>query len=156
MRRNGEESEDVMAYANQALKRCVVCMAGIKGYAETLLEIDYEPTNGVKEYLQNIWNSAETVLAHLCADLDPDQLKGLIRYAEGHEIEILPRYSPQAQTEFYSVEKEAFDRLLTDVITDCGFCMKEGKEIKKCQRRRDLLKCGVIKGQMQGDCPYKE
>ena len=39
---------------------------------------------------------------------------------------------------------------------DCGFCVKEGKEIKKCQRRRDLLKCGVIKGQMSGDCPYKE
>ena len=145
-----------MAYANQALKRAVVCMAGIKGYAETLLEIEWEPTQGVKDYLKNIWDSAETILAHFCADLDPDQLKGLIRYAEGHEIEILPRYSPQAQTEFYSVEKEAFDRLLTDVITDCGFCVKEGKEIRKCQRRRDLLECGVIKGQMQGDCPYKE
>ena len=145
-----------MAYANKALKRCVVCIAGIKGYAETLLELDWEPTNGVKKYLRVIWKCAERILAHLCADLDPDQLQGLIRYAEGHEIEILPKYSPQAQTEFYSVEKEAFDRLLTDVITDCAFCVKEGKEIKKCQRRRDLLKCGVIKGQMQGDCPYKE
>lgn len=145
-----------MKYANQALKRCVVCMAGIKGYAETLLERDYEPINDVKDYLKTIWDSSETILAHLCADLDPDQLKGLIRYAEGHEIEILPRYSPQAQTEFYSVDKGAFDRLLVDVVSDCAFCVKEGKEIKKCQRRRDLLECGVIKGQMKGECPYKE
>lgn len=145
-----------MAYANKALKRAVVCMAGIKGYAETLLEIEWEPIEEVKPNLKEIWDNTEIVLAHLCAPLDEDQMDGLLRYARDHEIEILPKYSPQAQTEFYSVEKEAFDRLLTDVITDCGFCVKEGKEIKKCQRRRDLLKCGVIKGQMSGDCPYKE
>lgn len=145
-----------MKYANQALKRVVVCMAGIKGYASTLMELDYEPTNGVKDYLKNILDSAETILAAICSDLDPDQMRGLIRYAEGHEIATLPKYSPQAQTEFYSVDKEAFDRLLTDVISDCAFCVKEGKEMKKCQRRRDLLECGVIKGQMHGDCPYKE
>ena len=40
MCRHVQESEDVMAYANKALKRAVVCMAGIKGYAETLLEIE--------------------------------------------------------------------------------------------------------------------
>lgn len=145
-----------MAYANQALKRCVVCIAGIKGYAETLLELDYEPTNGVKENLKAIWDNAEIILAHLCEPLDKDQMRGMLRYADDHEIQILPRHSPAAQTEFYTMAKEPFDRLLTDVITDCGFCMKEGKEIKKCQRRRDLLECGVIKGQMQGDCPYKE
>ena len=144
-----------MAYANQALKRCVVCIAGIKGYAETLLELDYEPTNGVKENLKAIWDNAEIILAHLCAPLDEDQMKGLIRYADGNEIQILPRYSPQAQTDYYTLAREPFDRLLADVIGDCAFCMKEGKEIKKCQRRRGLLECGVIKGQMQGDCPYK-
>lgn len=141
-------------YANAALKRVVVCMAGIKGYAETLMELDYAPTNDVKEYLRNIWNSAEVVLAHICAGLDPDQLRGLLRYAEGHEIATLPKYSPQAQTDYYTVSQAAFDRLLRDVTGGCAFCQKEGKAIRRCQRRRDLLECGVIKGQMAGQCPY--
>jgi hypothetical protein len=51
--------------------------------------------------------------------------------------------------------KEDFESLVIDDFSNpCPFCELEGKEVRKCGRRRALIRCGVV-GNTEGECPYK-
>lgn len=141
-------------YANEALKRIIVCVAGCKGFAETLLETDYPKLAPVNGELMAMRDCAERVLQECERGLDADQVKGLVRYANDHEIVVISKACPKAAKDYYTVSQDALDYLLQDVVSDCAFCGKDEKERKRCKRRKCMLECGIIGDGNDKDCPY--
>ena len=64
------------------------------------------------------------------------------------------RKARRANYDSYIIPTQVFDRLMEDAIGECAFCTKQGKEVKKCQKRRDLAKCGIVTDRA-GECPYQ-
>lgn len=51
------------------------------------------------------------------------------------------------------LNKEQKELILS--MLDCGYCVLEGKEVKKCATRRDLMDCNVDFLDAGGECPYR-
>lgn len=51
-------------------------------------------------------------------------------------------------------DEDAAKLMIDDFSNPCPFCELEGKEVRKCGRRRALIRCGVV-GNTEGECPYK-
>ena len=117
-------------YANKAVKEIVVVLAGCIGYADTL-----------------------KALEAIMEGLDTDQVQGMLRFANSCNLMAVPKHNPAAQKECYICPVDAFDRLVLEPTGECAFCMKEGKEVKRCQRRRDLAACGIVT-EKSTECPY--
>lgn len=142
------------SYANEADKRLIVSFAGCKGFAEKMLEVNPKSLEAVQSDLKEIVEHSEAVIEHLMHDLDQDQVRGVLRYCNDHQIVVISNASPNAKQDVYTVEKEPFDFLLSDVVADCEFCTKGEKERKKCERRKAMLTCGVEIKSNDKFCPY--
>lgn len=141
-------------YANEDLKKIIICFAGVSGLMEEILEKKPPKMKEAEKEVTEIKGLADKVLEVCEAGLDDDQIRGLLRYASNHTLSVTSKYNPRAEKDYYTVSQEALDRLLGDVMSDCSLCDKAGKQIKRCQRRRDLLECGIIPKGTE-DCPYK-
>ena len=93
------------------------------------------------------------VMEHLEEGMDPDQLKGVIRYANNSVVTVTPKTSPNANADLVVVDRNTVSRLVSDSLAECWFCEKKGSAIKSCQRRKDLLECGALGG--DGECPFQ-
>ena len=51
-------------------------------------------------------------------------------------------------------EEAARMNTMQNELKPCPFCGGEGKEVKRCERRKDLLACGVIPWGSK-ECPYQ-
>ena len=142
-------------YANTTLKTVITALAACMGFADRLVEHHPAKIDGAVEHLIGMRDEAEKVLQAAEKGLDASQVKGLVKFANMHQITIRPKYSPTADDDYYMVSKTALDRLLTDVIGDCQFCDKSEQAARRCQRRKDLLECGITTEKVTGDCPYR-
>lgn len=140
-------------YANQTLKTVIVALAGCMGFADSLVQSHPAKLDGVVKNLEAMRDSADIVLQEAQRGLDKAQIQGLIKFANMHQITVRPKYSPKSDEDYYMVSRDALDRLLADVIGDCAFCDKSPQGIRRCQRRKDLLECGIT-GKDSGDCPF--
>lgn len=87
-------------------------------------------------------------------DVEQGSLRAMYNTADNAHIALIPKTSPKAKGEYKLCEKGALMRLVTGSMLDCGCCVLEGKEIKKCATRRDLMDCNVdFVG--NGECPYR-
>lgn len=88
--------------------------------------------------------------------VDPDQCRVMVKVAENSYIRIMPKVAAQCApgTAWAIVERQVLERITAGSLSDCMICDKEGKQIKKCQLRRDLLACGVEARSKTG-CPYQ-
>lgn len=143
-----------MDYANRATKEIVVVLAGCIGYADVLIGLEYRNSKKAKRSLAAMKNHAEKALETVMDGLDPEQVEGLIRTANGLELMCVPKHNPAAKRDYYLCPMDAFDRLMGDVANACAFCEKEGKAVKRCERRKDLLACGVVPWGSK-ECPYQ-
>lgn len=141
-------------YANKAVKEIVVVLAGCIGYADTLKGLEFRNSTKARRSLKAMQNHAEKALEAIMEGLDADQVHGLIRFANSCNLMAVPKHNPAAQKDYYVCPVDAFDRLIGDVASACAFCAKEGKEVKRCERRKDLLECGVIPWGSK-ECPYQ-
>ena len=141
-------------YANKAVKEIVVVLAGCIGYADTLKGLEFRNGKKARRSLAAMQNHAEKALEAIMEGLDEDQVQGLIRFANSCNLMAVPKHNPAAQKDYYVCPVDAFDRLIGDVASACAFCTKEGKEVKRCERRKDLLECGVIPWGSK-ECPYQ-
>lgn len=142
-------------YANTTLKVVITALAGCMGFADRLVENHPEKLDSAIDHLRKMRDEAELVLQAAEKGLDSAQVKGLVKFAAMHQIVIKPKYSPKAEDDYYMVSRDALDRLLSDVIGDCQFCDKSPQAARRCQRRKDLLECGIVTDRTQGDCPYR-
>lgn len=143
-----------MAYVNRADKEIIVTLSGCIGYAEVLEGTTYHNSKKAKRSVAALKNHAIKALDAIMADLDTDQVRGCLRTAQNSELMLIPHSDPRTKYDSYIVPAEVFDRLVMEPVGECSFCTKEGKEVKKCQRRRDLAACAVVAGN-GGECPYQ-
>lgn len=141
-------------YANKAVKEIVVVLAGCIGYADTLKGLEFRNSKKARRSLAAMQNHAEKALEAIMEGLDTDQVQGMLRFANSCNLMAVPKHNPTAQKDYYVCPVDAFDRLIGDVASACAFCEKEGKEVKRCERRKDLLECGVIPWGSK-ECPYQ-
>lgn len=141
-------------YANTALKTVIVALAGCVGFADSLIKNHPAKLDNATQKLEQMRDSADLVLQEAQRGLDKAQIKGLIKFANMHQITVRPKYSPKSEEDYYMVSKEALDRLLSDVIGDCAFCTKSQQGMRRCQRRKDLLECGITTDRESGGCPF--
>lgn len=141
-------------YANKATKEIVVVLAGCIGYADTLKGLEFRNSKKARRSLAAMQNHAEKALEAIMEGLDTDQVQGMLRFANSCNLMAVPKHNPAAQKECYICPVDAFDRLVLEPTGECAFCMKEGREVKRCQRRRDLAACGIA-GETSTECPYQ-
>lgn len=142
-------------YVNRATKEIIIVLAGCKGYADVLQQCSYNNHEKALPYITAMGENANKALEIIMDGLDQDQVKGITRFADNMQLMAMPKFNPRSQYDCYVVPADVFDRLFADVVTDCAFCVKEGKEVERCQRRRDLAACGVVMGS-NGSCPYQQ
>lgn len=141
-------------YANKAVKEIVVVLAGCIGYADTLKGLEFRNSKKARRSLAAMQNHAEKALEAIMEGLDTDQVLGMLRFANSCNLMAVPQHNPAAQKECYICPVDAFDRLVLEPTGECAFCMKEGREVKRCQRRRDLAACGIAT-EKSTECPYQ-
>ena len=141
-------------YANHATKEIIVVLAGCIGYADTLKGLDFRNSKKARRSLMAMQNHASKALEAVMDGLNPEQVEGLIRTANSLELKCVTKHNPEAKKDYYICPVDVFDRLMGDVANACAFCDKQGKEVKRCERRKDLLDCGVIPWGSK-ECPYQ-
>lgn len=89
-------------------------------------------------------------------DYPPEVKHSLFSTAKESRMRLVGRQSSEAQELHTLCPVEPLERLVSGVVMDCIGCMKEGKQIKKCQRRRDLIACGIMpKDEEKGECGFE-
>lgn len=141
-------------YANKADKEIIVTLAACVGFADVLLQCDFRNKKKAKRNLQAMLNQAVKTMDSVVDGLDDEQVKAIVRFAKNSELMVLPKSDVRLRKELYIVPQEEFDRLILAPGNECCFCTKEGKEIKRCQRRKDLANCGLA-ASSSGECPYQ-
>jgi len=143
-----------MKYATSTDRQRIVCTAACMVYAEQLAGETFPGSGKAKRSLQAMQRHAEKALAAMLEEVPPEQIPAIQRLASASTLMAMPQTSPQAQKEYYVVPTDVLERLLEDVAADCMLCAKEGKELRRCQRRRDLMEAGLIPAGTR-DCPYQ-
>lgn len=138
-------------YANKATKEIVTKLAGCAGFAEVLDEANHPMLKKVKRNVKGIAYNAYKVMDHLMDGLDLEHARAVRKTANSCVLQVMPKYSPKADEEWQWVKKDAMERLIADALSECTFCDKSKKEIKKCQKRKDLLDCQIYGNGK--DCP---
>lgn len=142
-----------MSYLNKYQKEALISLGGVTSFCEELATTEWVSREEDKERLRKAHKLVMEVMEHLEEGMDPDQLNGVIRYAKNSVVMVVPKTSPRANDDLVVVDRNTVSRLISDSLAECWFCEKKGSAIKSCQRRKDLLECGVIgKGT---ECPYQ-
>lgn len=113
-------------YANKAVKEIIVVLAGCIGYADTLKDLDFRNSKKARRSLMAMQNHASKALDAVTEGLNPKQIEGLIRFANGMELKCVSKHNPESEKDYYICPVDAFDRLMGDVANACAFCDKEG------------------------------
>ena len=94
----------------------------------------------------------ELILDNLSADVK----HSLYNTAKESRMRLVGRQSAEAKELHTLAPVEPLERLVSGVAMDCMGCMKEGKEINRCQRRRDLIACGIAPiNEEEGRCGFE-
>ena len=92
----------------------------------------------------------------ILADYPTEVKHSLYATAKESRMRLVGRQSSEAKELHTLCPVEPLERLVGGVVMDCVGCMKEGKEIKKCQRRRDLIACGIKpKDERKDECGFE-
>lgn len=140
-------------YANRALRDVVTTLAACEGFAETLSKTTYRGSKKAKRNIIAMGNQAHKALDIICEGLNKEQMGGILRFADMHYITLVPKYSPAADKTRYSITSEELALLMGDAVSECQWCDKEGKEARRCKKRKALLSIGAI-GHGERDCPF--
>ena len=108
----------------------------------------------LRDKLQTIIDATNAVMDAMMDGADQDQIKVILRYAGNSTLTVAPKYNAIAEKDLLVVDRDTLNRLCGDVLTECTFCELDANGIRKCQRRKDLLACGMMKD--GEDCPFKE
>lgn len=140
-------------YANRADRDAITTIAACVGFAEVIRKSNIRNIKTARKHLYNMWYSASKALDAIMDGLDKDQEQGILRFAESHCITLVPRYSPSTEKTHYSITNDELALLISDAVSECQWCEKEGKDARRCQKRKALLRIGAI-GQGEKDCPF--
>lgn len=142
-------------YLTKDDRQMVLSVLASAACAAVLAESDKWP-EGVREMGAECRDALNKCAAIMVEDVDQDQMRAMYNVAENTHLSIMPKAARHAAPgkEWVIVEKEVIDRVTAQSLGDCMICDKEGKEIKKCKLRRDLIACGIEPRSTDG-CPYQ-
>lgn len=148
-------------YLNHADKEIVVMLAGCVGVSESISELKFRHSELVKDDLIVLRDLAQSIINRIIDGVDPDQKTGVLRFANNSELMVVPKTDARTQKQLCILDKEDIQTIITDVTSGCMFCEKVGKEVKKCDLRKALLKCGLVSAndsimkERPQECPFK-
>lgn len=129
----------------------LVTLSGVMGFCKTIADSSYiTPEN--RDKLLAASKMARDVMESIEINMDEDQLRGVLRFADNCALMVLPKTSPQTDADLVVVSRSTVSRIVDDALSECFFCDKTLSEAKKCQRRKDLLECGALG--CGGSCPF--
>jgi len=148
-------------YLNHADKEIVVSLAGCVGMADTLREKKFRHSDDVMEDLQKMQELAQKMINTIIDGIDVDQQSGVLRFANNCELMVLPKSDIRTQTDWCVIEKKDIQTIISNVVSDCSFCDKEGRAVKQCELRKALLNCGMVSSndsvmkEVMDGCPFR-
>lgn len=143
-----------MSYLNKAQKETLISLGGVTSFCEELATTEWIKDEADKQKLLTAHKLVMEVMQSLEKDIDEDQLRGIIRYANNCALIVLPKTHPGCNADLVIVNRDTVSRIVSDSLAECWFCEKKGNQIKNCQMRKDLLECGAVCG--DGECPYQK
>ena len=88
--------------------------------------------------------------------MDYDARDGLFRFARNNDVQIVPKDRAKNSKEYVVMEATDFAYLMDRVICDCNTCLATPVEIKKCEMKKILQRCGAVPvGTPRGECPFQ-
>lgn len=142
-----------MAYLNKAQKEALISLGGVTSFCEELAESDFVKSTEDKAKLRLASKVTFEVMQTLESGIDIDQFNGIKRFANNCVLMVMPKTSPQCDADLVIVDRAVVQRIVSCSLNECMFCEKKGSQVKNCQRRKDLLECGVIG--KDTECPYQ-
>ena len=141
-------------YANRALRDVITTLSACEGFGETLTTCTFRNSKQAKRNILAMANQAHKALDIITEGLNKDQMGGIIRFANMHYITLVPKHSPAADRTHYSISSEELALLMGDAVSECVWCEREGKEARRCKKRKALLSIGAI-GPNEKECPFQ-
>ena len=143
-----------MSYLNKAQKETLISLGGVTSFCEELATTEWIKDEEDKQKLLTAHKLVMEVMQSIERDIDEDQLRGILRYANNCVLMVMPKTHPGCNADLTIVNRDTVSRLVSDSLAECWFCEKKGNQIKNCQMRKDLLECGAVGG--DGECPYQK
>ena len=141
-----------MSYLNKAQKEALISLGGVTSFCEELATTEWIKDEADKEKLRQAHKLTMDVMESIEKDIDEDQLRGVLRFANNCVLMVIPKTNPNVDADLVIVDRKTVARIVDDSLNECYFCEKNGYQIKNCQRRKDLLECGAIG--FGSECPY--
>lgn len=141
-------------YINADMRDYIISCAATLSYYEALLEHPPERLHVPVRDAKMARAYCQRVLDGLMKDVDGDQAVELVRYFEKCDIRVIPNERMAAKREMIVVDPKDIEALLRESIADCALCLKTGKEVKRCDKRKRLMRLGVMKKCGEA-CPYQ-
>ena len=143
-------------YLNAAMKEAILCVAACQGFMDTLYQADPPKLRPVRKYIKTICTLTEKILEEAERGIDQSQYEQLIRWADNCQMTVVPRTDTNANKKYVLVDEKTIERILQNTLSECALCMKNERDIKQCQMRKDLLECGLTpRPQNRGICPFQ-
>lgn len=149
-------------YANKADKEVIVCLAGCVGFADTLRQGKFRNKDQAVNEVMLMQAHAQAAINAIVEGLDDSQSEGIMRFANNCELIVMPKSDVRLQKNWVIADKNDIAVIISDAVSNCAFCEKDETEIKDCELRKALLRCGMIasddsamKESDSFSCPFK-
>ena len=131
-------------YLNRAEREMFLMLQAAKTAVQIAADVPKFKVEGGKVLAQTAIDTIDAWCELIIKDF-PDEVKhSLYLTARESRMRIVGRQSSEAKEFHVLCPVEPLKRLVSGVVMDCAGCIKEGKEINKCSRRRDLIACGIM------------
>lgn len=141
-------------YINADMRSYIISCAATLSYYEALLEHPPERLHVPVRDAKMAKAYCGRVLDELMREVDEDQAVEMVRYSTRCDLRVIPNERMAAKRELIVMDPRDIEALLKESISDCALCLKTGKEIKRCDKRKRLLRLGIMPKSDQ-DCPYQ-
>ena len=143
-------------YFNREERECFLMLQASKAALQVCMKMPKFQVDGGAIMAQMAIDSIDAWCEKILEPMSDEVKHGLYTTAKESRMRIVGRQSVEAKELHTLAPVEPLNRLVSGVVMDCMGCMKEGKEINKCQRRRDLIACGIApKTEGKGECGFE-
>lgn len=143
-------------YANAEDKRVALMIATMETWAQDLIEKPPRNLNKAtyKRRLLHMLNHLSKLTAAAVSDLAEDAKQALYEHIATQDVLIVPKDKVKSSPMYVVVKADDFEYLASR-IDDCWCCNKSPAEVRGCQIRKAMLRCGAIPtGTRRDDCPF--
>lgn len=151
------------SYCNKADKEVIVSLAGCIGFADTLRGVQFRNKDKAVNDIILMQAHAQAAVNAIVDGLDDSQSEGILRFANNCELVAMPKTDVRANKQWVIADKADIAVIISDAVSNCTFCEKNEKEIKGCELRKALLRCGMVSSDdsvmkesvKEDSCPFR-